>query len=155
MTIDCDTDSLFPGRRSCRKSQQIPGSLTGLLGLSGTVLPEAALLQRRDPGPADQGRDLSGQGHPAPGLRGYPGHIGQGAGRQHEISPTCSFQEQEFAVQYLQLESVDGVEQSLVQILNEGLHPAVTVCLGEGPGSKNSAARLLQGFVTRITVQTF
>ena len=51
-------------------------------------------------------------------------------------------QEQEFLVKYLELESVEGVEQSLVQILDEGIPPAVTVCLGQGPGSKNSAARL-------------
>jgi len=49
--------------------------------------------------------------------------------------------EQNFAVKFLQLESVDDVEQSLVQILSEGLQPAVTVCLGMGPGSKNLAAR--------------
>ena len=50
-------------------------------------------------------------------------------------------QEQQFGVKFLQLESVDGVEQSLVQLLSEGLQPAVTVCLGVGPASKNAAAR--------------
>ena len=44
-------------------------------------------------------------------------------------------------MKFLQLESVDGVEQSLVQLLSEGLQPAVTVCLGVGPASKNAAAR--------------
>ena len=50
-------------------------------------------------------------------------------------------EEQLFEVKFLQLESVQGAEQSLVQILADGQPHAVTVCLGTGPGSKNSAAR--------------
>jgi len=47
--------------------------------------------------------------------------------------------EQHFRLQFLQLESLEGIEQSLVQIFNTG-DIAVTVCLGQGEGSKNSAA---------------
>jgi len=49
--------------------------------------------------------------------------------------------EQQFEVKFLQLESLEGVEQSLVQILTDGQPHAITVCLGMGPYSKNSAAR--------------
>lgn len=48
--------------------------------------------------------------------------------------------EQQFRLQFLQLESLEGLEQSLVQIFSSG-DRAVTVCLGQGEGSKNSAAR--------------
>jgi len=48
--------------------------------------------------------------------------------------------EQQFRLQFLQLESLEGIEQSLVQIFSRG-DRAVTVCLGQGEGSKNSAAR--------------
>ena len=48
--------------------------------------------------------------------------------------------EQHFRLQFLQLESLEGIEQSLVQIFSRG-DRAVTVCLGQGDGSKNSAAR--------------
>ena len=48
--------------------------------------------------------------------------------------------EQNFRLQFLQLESLEGIEQSLVQIFSSG-DKAVTVCLGQGEGSKNSAAR--------------
>ena len=50
-------------------------------------------------------------------------------------------EEQEFTVKFLQLESLEGVEQSLVQILSDNNCPAVTVCLGTGQFSKNEAAR--------------
>ena len=49
--------------------------------------------------------------------------------------------EQKFDVKFLQLESLEGAEQSLVQILTDGQPHAITVCLGMGPYSKNSAAR--------------
>ena len=47
--------------------------------------------------------------------------------------------EQQFRLQFLQLESLEGIDQSLVQIFSSG-DRAVTVCLGQGEGSKNSAA---------------
>ena len=50
-------------------------------------------------------------------------------------------EEQHFDVKWLQLEDGEGVEQSLVQILSDVDTPAVTVCLGMGPFSKNWAAR--------------
>jgi len=50
-------------------------------------------------------------------------------------------EEQLFDVEWLQFEDVDGVQQSLVQILSDVETPAVTVCLGMGPYSKNWAAR--------------
>lgn len=50
-------------------------------------------------------------------------------------------QEQKFCVNNLQLESLEDVEQSLVQILNDGTNPAVTVCLGMGSESRQTAAR--------------
>lgn len=50
---------------------------------------------------------------------------------------------------------MEGVEQSLVQILDEGIHPAVTVCLGQGPGSKNSAARLEKYSHVNLIMSTF
>jgi len=49
--------------------------------------------------------------------------------------------EQKFEVKFLALESLDGVEQSLVQIMTEGQPHAVTVCLGMGDNSQSSAAR--------------
>ena len=42
----------------------------------------------------------------------------------------------------LQLESLEDVEMSLVQILNDGTNPAVTICLGTGSESRQTAARL-------------
>eukprot|EP00092_Neocalanus_flemingeri_P024392 GFUD01026448.1.p1 GENE.GFUD01026448.1~~GFUD01026448.1.p1 ORF type:complete len:227 (-),score=60.11 GFUD01026448.1:273-953(-) len=48
--------------------------------------------------------------------------------------------EQQFRLQFLQVESLEGLDQSLVQIFSSG-DRAVTVCLGQGEGSKNSAAR--------------
>ena len=48
--------------------------------------------------------------------------------------------EQQFRLQFLQLERLEDLEQSLVQIFSSG-DSAVTVCLGTGPGSKNSAAK--------------
>jgi len=48
--------------------------------------------------------------------------------------------EQQFRLQFLQLERLEGLEQSLVQIFSSG-DRAVTVCLGTGLGSKNSAAK--------------
>ena len=48
--------------------------------------------------------------------------------------------EQNFRLQFLQVENLEGLEQSLVQIFSRG-DSAVTVCLGQGEGSKNSAAR--------------
>ena len=48
-------------------------------------------------------------------------------------------------MKHLELESLEeeegDVEQSLVQIFNAGSHPAVTVCLGTGAGSRQKAAR--------------
>ena len=44
-------------------------------------------------------------------------------------------------MKHLQLESQGNVEQSLVQILNAGSQPAVTVCLGSGVESRQAAAR--------------
>ena len=44
-------------------------------------------------------------------------------------------------MKHLKLESLGEVEQSLVQIFNAGSHPAVTVCLGTGVESRQSAAR--------------
>ena len=49
--------------------------------------------------------------------------------------------EQKFEVKFLALESLEGVEQSLVQIMTEGQPHAVTVCLGMGDNSQSSAAR--------------
>jgi len=49
--------------------------------------------------------------------------------------------EQQFEVKFVQLESLDNVEQSLVQICDDGQSHAVTVCIGMGPFSKNFAAR--------------
>jgi len=49
--------------------------------------------------------------------------------------------EQMFEVKFLALESLEGVEQSLVQIMTEGHPHAVTVCLGMGDNSQSSAAR--------------
>lgn len=49
--------------------------------------------------------------------------------------------EQRFEVRFLVLESLEGVEQSLVQIKTEGQPHAVTVCLGMGDNSQSSAAR--------------
>ena len=49
--------------------------------------------------------------------------------------------EQRFEVRFLALESLEGVEQSLVQIKTEGQPHAVTVCLGMGDNSQSSAAR--------------
>ena len=49
--------------------------------------------------------------------------------------------EQKFEVKFLALESLEGVEQSLVQIMTEGQPHAVTVCLGMGENSQSSAAR--------------
>jgi len=51
-------------------------------------------------------------------------------------------EEQHFDLQWLKLGNIDGLEQSLVQILSDDVHtPAVTVCLGTGANSKNWAAR--------------
>ena len=50
-------------------------------------------------------------------------------------------EEQQFSVKFLQLESLGGVDQSLVQIVSDDNCPAVTVCLGTGQHSKNQAAR--------------
>ena len=48
-------------------------------------------------------------------------------------------------MKHLKLESLGegegDVEQSLVQIFNAGSHPAVTVCLGTGAGSRQKAAK--------------
>ena len=49
--------------------------------------------------------------------------------------------EQMFEVKFVQPESLDNVEQSLVQIYADGQPHAVTVCMGMGPFSKNFAAR--------------
>ena len=51
--------------------------------------------------------------------------------------------EQKFEVKFLALESLDGVEQSLVQIMTDGQPHAVTVCLGMGDNSQSSAARYI------------
>jgi len=50
-------------------------------------------------------------------------------------------QEQNFSVNDLQLEGFEDLEQSVVQILNGGSEPAVTVCLGMGAESRQTAAR--------------
>ena len=52
-----------------------------------------------------------------------------------------NFQEQDFSVNHLQLESPGDVEQCLVQIFNTGSQPAVAVCLGTGEKGRQSAAR--------------
>ena len=59
--------------------------------------------------------------------------------------------EQKFDVKFLQLESLEGAEQSLVQILTDGQPHAITVCLGMGPYSKNSAARYSFRFILEST----
>lgn len=50
-------------------------------------------------------------------------------------------QEQQFQARFIQLESLDNIQQSLVQIITEGQDHPVTVCVGMGPYSKNFAAR--------------
>ena len=59
-------------------------------------------------------------------------------------------------MKHLKLESLGEVEQSLVQIFNAGSHPAVTVCLGTGVESRQSAARSEYfSFFTRLLQISF
>ena len=60
--------------------------------------------------------------------------------------------EQQFRLQFLQVESLEGLEQSLVQIFSSG-DRAVTVCLGQGEGSKNSAARCALMYIKTMSKQ--
>ena len=43
----------------------------------------------------------------------------------------------------LEVESAEDIEQSVVQIINDGSEPAVTVCLGMGSESRQTAARFI------------
>lgn len=67
--------------------------------------------------------------------------------------------EQGFTIKFLSLESLEGVEQSLVQIFcggGGGAGPAcpgrvITVCLGMGPASKSEAARCALTYIRTMS----
>jgi len=68
--------------------------------------------------------------------------------------------EQGFSIKFLSLESLEGVEQSLVQIFccggSGGAGPAspgrvITVCLGMGPASKSEAARCALTYIRTMS----
>jgi len=58
--------------------------------------------------------------------------------------------EQNFRLQFVQVESLEGVEQSLVQMFSCA-DKVVTVCLGQGEGSKNSAARFALMYIKTMS----
>jgi len=58
--------------------------------------------------------------------------------------------EQNFRLQFVQVESLEGVEQTLVQMFSSA-DKVVTVCLGQGEGSKNSAARFALMYIKTMS----